>query len=377
MIEETQRARPNDPSRLRRRWRAGTSSVGLSFIVLMVSLVLSLAVVSLLSLAMGASPMAVLEFLVVGALGSRPAMMATLTETAPIFLCGLAFLLPFRVRFFNIAGQGSLEVGALTAVAVALGLSGWPPIVVVPLGLLAGAAAGTALVMLPLTLKIRRGASEVTTTIMINFATVQLVFAMVTGPMKDPGAWYGTTLPVSPAYRLVHLGMILAIVTAPLMYWIGNRTVFGFYLSAVGANPAAAGAAGIPVTKILVVTVCIAGVFAGLAGGVQALGVMGRVAEGWSKPWGFMGILAAWLGGNPLGVLPAAFLLAALETGARHMQAMTGVPAAIVHVMQALPVLLFLGVKAVPLVRRLADQTVAPAPVPAPEERRVPVASRL
>jgi ABC-type uncharacterized transport system permease subunit len=105
---------------------------------------------------------------------------------------------------------------------------------------------------------------------------------------------------------------------------------------------------------------------------------MGRVAEGWSKPWGFMGILAGLLGGDPLGVLPAAFLVAGLETGARHMQAMTSVPAAMVYVMQALPVLLFLGIRAIPLVRRLAEQTVpAPEAVAAPRERRAPVAPRL
>lgn len=385
MIEETRRPRPNYPTPPRWLWRTSTSPFGLSFIVLMVSLSLSLVFVSLLSLAVAASPIAVLGSLVVGALGSRPAIIATLRETAPIFLCGLAFLLPFKARFFNIAGQGSLEVGALTTVALALWLAGWPPIVVVPLGLLAGAVAGMVLILAPLAMKIRRSASEVTTTIMINFATIQLVFAMVTGPMKDPRAWYGTTLPVSAAYRLptlpnlpeVHLGVLFAIVTAPVMYWILRRTVFGFHLAAVGTNPSAARAAGIPVTKVLGLTVCLGGIFAGLAGGMQALGVMGRVAEGWSKPWGFMGILAGLLGGNPLGVLPAAFLLAVLESGARHMQAMTGVPAAMVHLMQALPVLLFLGITAAPLVRRLAERTAQqPEPVAAPGESQVPVAPR-
>jgi simple sugar transport system permease protein len=359
--------------------------VVLSFIVLVISLGLSLLVLALLTLAAGASPIAVLGSLAVGALGSQPAIMATLRETAPIALCGLAFLLPFKARFFNIAGQGALEVGALTTVALALWLAGWPPIVVVPLGLLAGAAAGMALILVPLALKTRRGASEVTTTIMINFAAIQLVFAMVTGPMKDPRAWYGTTLTVSAAYRLptlpnlpeIHLGVPFAIITALLIYWILRRTVFGFHLAAAGANPSAARAAGIPVARVLVLTVCLGGVLAGLAGSMQVLGVMGRVAEGWSKPWGFMGILAGLLGGNPLGIIPAAFLLAVLESGARHMQAMTGVPAAMVHVMQALPVLLFLGIKATPLVRRFAEQPLRqPEPLGAPEESRAPVTPR-
>lgn len=342
--------------------RVITSLPGLSLGTGLVCLLLSLAVMSLLSQAVGVNPAAAIGSLAVGALGSQHAIISTLRETAPLILCGLAFLLPFKTGFFNVGGQGHLEIGALAAVAIALWVKG-PAALVLPLALGAAASAGVLLILLPLVLKLGRGTSEVTTTIMSNFAAIQFSLAMVTGPMKAPGAWFGTTLPIPARYRLplwfgIHIGIWLVIIVALVTQWVLKRTVFGFHLSAAGANPSAATAAGIPVNRVLGTAVCVAGALAGLAGGIQALAVIGRVAEGWSKPWGFLGILAALLGGSPLGVVPAAFLLAILETGARHMQAMTGVPAALVFVMQALPVLFFLTIRATPLVRRLSERAV-------------------
>jgi simple sugar transport system permease protein len=341
--------------------------MALSTGVAAVCLAVSLATVIALSLLVGAGPLAVLGALAEGALGSRQALISTLRELVPIALAGLAFLLPLRAGFFNIGGQGQLELGALAAITVVTTLRAHP-LVTMGAAMLAAAAVGAAVLLLSLALKLTRGASEVTTTIMVNFAVLEFTLAMVTGPMKDPSAFFGTTFPVPDAFRLpalpggsgVHLGIWLGVLLVLLVHWITRATVFGFHLRAVGGNATAAKIAGLPVNRVLAATIAIAGALAGIAGAFQVLGVVHRVAEGWSKPWGFTGILAALLGGSPAGVLTAAFLLASLESGARHMQAMTGVPSALVYVLQALPVLLFLSLKALPAVRRLAaDGTAA------------------
>jgi general nucleoside transport system permease protein len=342
-----------------RRMLAGPWWLGA--VIALVCLTASLLILGLLALVVGGHPLQVLAALAEGSLGGSQAIGSTLKETVPIALCGLAFLIPFRAGFFNIGGQGQLEVGALAATALATWLTG-PPAVVMSLALAAGGAFGAAAVLPAVALKLGRGASEVTTTIMINFAVIELVLAMVTGPMKDPAAFFGTTLPIAEAFRLpalaawggTHLGVPLTLVASFAFWWMLRRTVFGFHLAALGGNRAAARAAGISVDRVLAVAVLASAALAGLAGGIQAIGVVYRVAEGWSKPWGFVGILGALLGGSPLGVLGASFLLAALETGGRHMQAMTGVPSALVYVLQGLPVLLFLALKATPLARRLA-----------------------
>jgi simple sugar transport system permease protein len=327
--------------------------------ILAVSVVLSLAVLAILAIGVGASPIAAIGALLEGALGSRQALASTAREAVPIALAALAFLIPLRAGFFNIGGQGQLELAALAGLLVALHL-GAPAIITIPVAMLVAALVGAIAVTPALALKVKRGASEVTTTIMLNFAITEFVLAMVTGPLKDPGAFFSTTRQVPEALRLpggdMHIGIWLALGVIVALYWVLRRTVFGFELEAVGGNRGAAAAAGIRVDRVLVIAVLLAAAIAGLAGGIQAMGVVHRVAEGWSKPWGFVGILAALLGGNAIGVLPAALFLAVLETGGRHMQAMTSVPAALVYLLQSLPVIAYLALKASPVARRLSLQ---------------------
>ncbi|MBS3978098.1 MAG: ABC transporter permease [Syntrophomonadaceae bacterium] len=313
------------------------------------SLGLSVLLLLIMSLMFGAQPLHVLISLFEGALKGQRSLVSTLSEMAVITLAGLAVLLPIRAGFFNIGGQGQIEIGALAAVVVATNLQGSPAVVILT-ALLTAIVAGALIVVVPLVLKIKRGASEVTTTIMMNFACIQLVFAMITGALKDPASFYGSTHTIQESFRLpvfpqalgTHAGVLLAIAIAILVYWLMSRTVFGMHLKAVGSNPTAARAAGISVNKVLICSVLLGAGLAGLAGGIQAMGVTYKVAEGWSKTWGFTGIPVAFLGGNGLGIIPVAFLLAIMETGARYMQAMTGVPSALVYVFKGIPVLVFI-----------------------------------
>lgn len=330
--------------------RAGWSS---SATLAVASVVLSLAALCLCSYFAGASPLKVMLALFEGALQGRYALTTTLSEWVAMTLSGLAVLIPYRAGFFNVGGQGQLEVGAVAAAAVTLSLTAPRPLVIL-LALLAAVAAGVLAVSVPLVLRLRRGASEVTTTIMMNFACIQFMYAMVTGPLKDPKSWYGTTPPVPAAYQLpsfppgsgVPAGMWVAALIALAAWWLMNSTVFGLYLRAVGGNRTAAVAAGIPVDRVLTGSVLMGAALAGLAGGLELLGYTFRVAEGWSKSWGMVGIPIALLGGNPLGVLAVGLLFAILETGSRSMQALTGVPAALIYLFQGLPVIIYLGLRA-------------------------------
>lgn len=321
--------------------------------VLVLSLILSLLFVSILAVIFGVEPWAVLIALFEGGLGGRHAIASTIKETVPLALAGLAVFIPFKASFFNIGGQGQLQVGALAAMVVVLNIHA-PGFVVVILALLAAMAAGAISILIPLVLKIKRNASEVTTTIMMNFACINLVYAMITGAMKDPDAWYGTTLPVPMEYRLpeftlginFHLGILIALVCVIAAYWIIKNTTYGMAISAAGFNPGAAEAAGFSVKKTIIGVVLVGALIAGLAGGIQVLGVTFRVAEAWAKDWGFTGIAIAFLAGNSaLAIIPISFIFAILEVGARHMQAMTGAPAALIYVFKGLPVLIFVALR--------------------------------
>ena len=316
------------------------------------AVVLSFFAASIFLVVIDVSPWEVIVTLVRGALYGRHAVGITLEETVPLFLSGLAFLLPFLTGFFNIGAQGQLQIGALFAVWVTLNISG-PPAFVITAAMLASVLGGMVAVAVPLMAKLYRGVNEVVTTIMFNFICLYFVYAIVTGPMKDPAAWFGTTYPVPASYRLpeiflgLHVGFPIAIMLAGVGYVLLRYSTFGLQLRASGLNPTAAREGGINTNRVLVGSVLIGAAMAGLAGGIQAVGVVNRVAEGWAKGWGFLGITVGLLGGlDVLGALAAALFLAVLETGSRYMQAMTAVPSAFIFVLQGLPVLFLLAMRA-------------------------------
>ncbi|HSW10275.1 MAG TPA: hypothetical protein VLK32_05140 [Bacillota bacterium] len=318
-----------------------------------VSLLLSLLAMWVCVYVAGADPYHALTAMFRGAFQSRWALTSTLSEWVAITLSGLAVLIPYRAGFFNVGGQGQLEMGGLAAAVVIIYFDAAPALVMAA-ALAACVLAGAVTVGLPLLLRLGRGASEVTTTIMVNFAALRLMYAMITGPLQDPGAWYGTTPIVPSALRLqsfpagsgIPVGLFVAVGLAVGAWWLLNSTVFGLHLRAVGGNRPAAAAAGIPAERVLIKAVLLGAALAGLAGGFQYLGHTFRVAEGWSKTWGLVGIPVALLGGSPLGVLLVGFLFAVLETGSRSMQALTGVPAALVFMFQGLPVIIYLALGA-------------------------------
>lgn len=322
--------------------------------ITVVSLIVALGALVLLVVAFGSSPAVALGALFEGALRGRNAFIATIEEMAVLILTGLAILIPVKGGYFNIGCQGQLEMGALAAVFVATNLQG-PPILVICLSLLASMVMGIMIGFVPLVLRVKRGASEVTSSIMLNYVCTNFCCAMFYGPLQDPAAFYGTTRQIPSAYQLpgiffgFHSGVILALLLAVAVYILMSRTVWGTQLYATGYNRRAAAAAGMPVGRTFASAVLLGAAIGGLAGGVEVMGVVHRVAQSWAMNWGFIGVCVAFLGGNALGIIPITFLLSVISTGGRFMQAMTGVPEALVSVMQGLPVVIFLVFTAIRL----------------------------
>lgn len=338
--------------------------VGSQFSVSLFSIIMSLAVLALMSAIYGANPWDVLNALFQGALSGKRAFVSTVTEMAPLILTGLAVYIPLKAGFFNVGGQGQLQVGALAAVFVTTNFIG-NPVLGILLGLLAAMIAGSLGVVIPLLLKIKRGANEVTTTIMMNFACTNFVYAMISTAMKDPKSFYGATQPVPDAFKLpslpasseIHIGVWIAILISLGVAWYMRNSVGGLELKAVGLNTEAAKTAGINVKRILIGATITGAAFAGLAGGMEVMGVTSRVAEGWALDWGFTGLSVAFLGTNPVGIIPVAFILAVIETGARYMQAMTDVPSALISIMKGIPIILFLAFNAYAKLKRMKQKS--------------------
>ena len=289
------------------------------------------------------------RLMVEGAFGSLFAFSETLTRTTPLILTGLAAAVAFRARLWNIGAEGQLYAGALAAVAVGSGLIDGPPIVMIPLVLVAGALAGALLMLGPALLKLKFGADEVVTTLLLNFVMLLFVQMMLEGPLQDPmSLGWPQSAPIIDSAMLppllgrmrVHSGLLIGLVAAVAVAIMMRRTVWGAEIRAVGENAPAARYAGIPVTATMVRVALISGGLAGLAGVGEVAGLKGYLTSDLSPGFGYAGIVVAMLAGlSPLGVVAAALFIASVFVGADSMSRGLGVSSYLADLIVALSLL--------------------------------------
>jgi general nucleoside transport system permease protein len=278
--------------------------------------------------------------------------------TTPLILTGLSVALAFRSGLFNIGAEGQLIMGAIACTVVGVRFASAPAWVLLPAVLIAGTAAGALWGGLVGVLKAVTGAHEVVTTIMLNYvAQWFLRYLIIGGPMQlphgystsspiGPGAFLPTLLPQSgpPFFGLpatvfrAHYGLFVSLAAAAFYAFLLARTALGYEIRAVGQSHRAARYAGVSVKRTIIVSMLIAGAFAGLAGAVQVAGIDHNLTDKYfTDTTGFDAIAVALLGqGAALGIVVSAFLFGALHAGGSVMQADAGVSGNLVFVLQAL-----------------------------------------
>jgi simple sugar transport system permease protein len=295
--------------------------------------------------------------LVSGALGSPQALVKTLVNSTPLILAGLAVGIGFKAGLFNIGAQGQYLMGALAATAVALALNDASPAVAIPASVLAGMAGGLVYGMIPGLLKAFTGAHEVVVTIMLNYIAINIVSYVVNGPLLGQDVSYQRTDDIVAARLPIiigdagHLGILFAVVSVPIVWWFLFRSTIGFEVRTTGANSEAARYAGMNPRWLIVFTMSLCGLFAGLAGASVILGQTGYLPASYNPTIGFEAISVALLGrAHPVGILLSGLLFGAMRTGGIAMQSQLGIPFQFVLVLQAI-ILFFLTAEV--LVRRI------------------------
>jgi general nucleoside transport system permease protein len=317
------------------------------------ALLVGAVVIALSSLATGeldiGLPFRAYADLLEGAFGSVRGILFTIVSATPLVLGGMAVGLGFKAGLFNIGAQGQFLMGALGSAAVGAWMAGASPWVAVPVGILAGALLGAAWGFIPGALKAWTGAHEVVTTIMLNFIAGAIIGYLITGPLAAPGFNFSRTgplgnsaLPVIPGTS-VHLGVFIAFLLVPVVWWLLWRSTLGFEIRTVGANRDAARYAGMHPALLTILTMSLCGLLAGLAGAGQILGISGFMTASYGTSIGFDAISVALLGrANPYGIAAAALLFGAMRAGSGLMQIQAGIPIEIIDVIQG-TILLFLA----------------------------------
>jgi simple sugar transport system permease protein len=295
----------------------------------------------------GYSPLEAYRAMLIGAFGDVFGIGQTLTQSTPIIFTALSFMFAFKCGLFNIGAEGQLLVGGLAAALVGISLNNWPVFIHLPLALLAGALAGGVWSFIPAVLKVKLGAHEVITTMMLSYVAFYMTSYLVNYPFKAPG-WVAQTVVIFPSAQLPRIllptqlsaSIFLAVGLTLLIYYTLKKTTIGYEVRAVGLSPSAAESGGISPQKSMVLAFIVSGAIAGLGGAGEILGVHRRFIEGFSPGYGWDGLAVALIGRlHPIGMVFSAMLFGALRSGGMVMERATGVPHDIVFMLQALVVL--------------------------------------
>lgn len=346
--------------------------------VVVVSLALTalVALMSVMLVAGGYSPVRAVIALWSGSMGSWYSITsATLVRAVPLMLTGCAVAVAFRAGVFNVGAEGQLIVGAAAAAWVALSLphAGATGIIA---ALLVGTIAGCAWAGVAGVLRARFGVLEVISTIMLNFVAIHGLSYLVRGPLQEPTRIYPQSssiaetlqLPRFPGAGRLHVGLLIALVILLSCGWIFRHTAAGFRLRSVGESPTASASAGqIDVRAITMRAFLSSGALAGLAGAIEVLGVTYALYENISPGYGYTAIAVALIANlDPWRIIISATLFAALEAGASAMQRDANIPASFVSILEAALILAAIGVQTVRRRSRIDSDASAREVVAAP-----------
>jgi simple sugar transport system permease protein len=277
--------------------------------------------------------------------GNKGGISDTLTKATPLIFVGLACAIAFRMKLWNIGAEGQFFLGAFGASAVVL-IPLLPaetsPFIFIPAMMIAGMLAGALFGLIPGFLKARFRVNEVITTLMLNYIAIAwnnfFIFAVWTeggfqmSRVFPRNAWLprlsdlAAQFPIFSGGLTLHLGFAFALIAAVVVWFILNRSKWGYEIRLIGDNPKAAEYAGIPIKRNIVLVMMVSGALAGLAGMSEITGVVHRLQGTISPGYGFTGIIIAWLAKlNPFAVIVVSIFFGALLLAGREIQP-SGIP---------------------------------------------------
>ena len=315
-----------------------------SLFAIVLSLVVGMGMIAL----MGIDPTRAFNALLQGAFGSKNSFAEMIVKMSPLLFTGMSYALANRCGLTNLGMEGQLYLGALFATAAGIFVPGLPMMLHLPFCVIAGFIGGGLWGLISGALKVKFGASEIITTVMLNAVAINLIEFMVNGPMIEPPGINTQTSPILKSAQLpimingtrAHWGFVIALFFVFLFWVFLWRSKKGYEVRVSGLNVDAAKHSGIDTNRNILLIMFLSGGLAGLAGANEIMGVQIRMIPNISPGYGFDGIAVALIGMNtPLGIIVGSLLFGAFRAGGNRMQMRAKVPNAIVAVMQALVII--------------------------------------
>ena len=323
------------------------------------SIIISIAVVAVILAAVSAQPGAALSSFLIGPFSNFSRFGNVVEMMIPLTFTGLAVCVIFKANQFNLITEGSFYSAAVTAAAVAIYVP-LPPVLLPMFAILAGMFTGGALAAVPAIIKVKTGSNILVVSLMLNYIAALLGRYVSTNVFRDPASGSGSSYRFQIIARMpnivpgtrIHFGFIIMIVSVALVALLVYRTKLGYSIRMVGLNERFAAYSGIHVNRTIILSQIIGGVFAGIGGTVEMLGMYNRFSWVGTPGFGWDAIIISILAnGNPLLIPVAAFFLSSIRIGADTMNMTSDVPAEMVAIVQAVMILLLVSKKFLSTIR--------------------------
>lgn len=326
-----------------------------SFAIPIGAVLVALVIFGLFCMTQGKNAFAVYASIHKASFGSWFAFQNTLMRTAPLMLTALCTAIPARLGMCVIGNEGALVMGGIGATITGLAIASAPPLVVLTLMAVSGMVWGGLWITFVGVLRQYRGVNETISSLLLNYISIAILNHLVNGVMKDPASLNKpSSFPIIEANMLgritfgdftmrVHWGLLFGLIACLILWFLMQRTTFGYQARFIGANPKAALLGGLPVNRISLIACALGGACAGLAGMVEVAAVHGRANESLNSGFGYAGILVAFVARfHPLAIIPVAMLLGGILASSGILQRTHKLPDATSLVFQGIVFLVIL-----------------------------------
>ena len=312
--------------------------------ITLLAILLSIVFAGVILLIFGLNPLHIFKEIVLGSVGTELRIKQTIVKAVPLLITSLGIIVAFKMKFWNIGGEGQITMGALGASWVALNLSpDMPAPVMILLMMIAAAVCGGIWAFVPAIFKAKLGTNETIFTLMMNYVAIKFVTYLQYGPWMDPAANGFPKIAmfpdnaVLPSIGGINIGWILAIIATVFIYFFMNHTKLGYEISVVGESIETARYAGMNISKVIIVAMVVSGGLCGITGMIQVSAIEKTLVYGIANNYGFTAIITAWLSKLNAGyALAVCVVFAMLIQGGEYIQIALGVPSAVSDIVQGL-----------------------------------------
>jgi simple sugar transport system permease protein len=327
--------------------RRAERSTRIAILSPLLAIALTLVTMAILFAILGKNPIAALNVYFVEPLTDPFTLQEIAVKATPLVMIAIGLSFCYLANVWNIGAEGQFLMGAVCGSWLAVVTNGtdagpW----VLPAMLVMGALGGALYAMIPAICKVKFGANEILTSLMLVYVADLIMDYLVRGPWRDPkGMNFPTTATFDPVANVpvliegsrLHAGALLALIVVALAAVMLGRTIKGFEIRVVGAAPKAARFAGFSSDRLVLFTFAVSGGLAGLAGIIEVAGPVGVLQPGISPGYGFTAIIVAFLGRlNPVGILIAGLFLALTFIGGEGAQISMKIPLDLTKVFQGI-----------------------------------------